>query len=197
MVELNEERIIELVSTGESEILEFKTSLRDPATLAKNLSAFANTAGGTLLIGIQEPDIVVGANEAQIKHLLERSKKLLSSPVDIEIQTISVEQKSVVVVTVKLSHEIVFCRGQALGRVGDMIRPLSSKQVSSKLGTKIARSDIDKIADSISKQTRTIEKLRDELREANSFKSKLKDYSIGGTIGAFIGFLLSLLLKIS
>jgi len=52
------------------------------------------------------------------------------------------------------------------------------------------------LANAIAKQTQTIQKLRDDLQEANSLKSKLKDWLIGGTIGAIIGFLLSLLLLI-
>ena len=34
--------------------------------------------------------------------------------------------------------------------------------------------------------------LKDDLEEANSFKSKMKDYLIGGLIGAVIGIILSI-----
>ncbi|MDP8218791.1 MAG: hypothetical protein P9M03_08705 [Candidatus Theseobacter exili] len=36
-----------------------------------------------------------------------------------------------------------------------------------------------------------IEKLQEELCKSSSWKSKLKDYIIGGTIGAILGFVLS------
>ena len=194
--DLNQDMIQELIAKGESETVEFKTVVRNPSVLAKNLSAFANTNGGTLLVGIQEPDIVVGAEEKQVRRVLNQSMKQLSSPVDVAVQTVTVDQKPVVALTVRPSKDIVFCNGQALGRVGSMIRALTGTQVSTKLPTTLTTADINKLADAIAKQTQTIQKLRDDLREANSLRSKLKDWLIGGTIGAAIGFLLSLLLLI-
>ena len=194
--DLNQDAIQELIAQGESETVEFKTVVRNPSVLSQNLSAFANTNGGTLLVGIQEPDIVVGADEKQIQHVLDRSRKQLSSPVDVDVQTVTVDQKPVVALTVRPSRDIVFCKGQALGRVGASIRALTAPQLSAKLTPTPTAADIYHLVDAIAKQTRTIQKLRDDLREANSLRSKLKDWLIGGTMGAVIGFLLSLLLLI-
>lgn len=184
----------ELIAQGESDTVEFKAVIRNPSTLSQNLSAFANTAGGTLLVGIQEPDIVVGAEEHQVMRILERSKKQLSAPIEVQVHTITVDQKPVVALTVQPAKEIVFSNGQALGRVGAMVQALTPSQVSSKLTKTPTPADIQALADAIAKQTQTIQKLRDDLREANSLKNKIKEWLIGGTIGAFIGFLLSLLL---
>jgi predicted HTH transcriptional regulator len=196
MPELNEKNILELISAGESETVELKTALPSPAILARYLAAFANTAGGILIVGVKEPDVVVGADEKRTLQAVERSKSFLSSLVDTEARSILVNGKIVVAITVKPSREIVFGDGQALGRLGHLVRPLSPTQLSAKLGTVIAEPSIDRLAESISKQTEIIETLRDELHEANSLKSKMKDYVIGGTIGAVTGFLLSLLLLI-
>jgi predicted HTH transcriptional regulator len=193
---LNPDAIQELIAQGESETVEFKTVVRNPSVLSQNLSAFANTNGGTLLVGIQEPDIVVGADEKQVQHVLDRSRKQLSSPIDVDVQTVTVDQKPVVALAVHPSKSIVFCNGQALGRVGATNQALTAAQLSAKLTPTPTAVDINKLADAIAKQTRTVQKLRDDLREANSLKSKLKDWLIGGTIGAVIGFLLSLLLLI-
>ena len=51
----------------ESQIAEFKTNWRDE--YLKHLSAFANTMGGRLFIGVADDGSVVGAKE--IKKLLE------------------------------------------------------------------------------------------------------------------------------
>ena len=192
--ELTPDNLPELIEQGESETVEFKTAIRNPSMLSQNLSAFANSAGGTLLVGIQEPDILVGADEQHVVRLLERSTKQLSSPVDVQVQTFILEQKPVVALTVQPSQEIVFSNGQALGRVGTMVQALTSSQVSSKLAKTPTPRDIEVLADAIAKQTQIIQKLRDDLRESNSLKSKVKDWLIGGIIGAVIGFLLSLLL---
>lgn len=162
----------ELIAQGESDTVEFKAVIRNPSTLSQNLSAFANTAGGTLLVGIQEPDIVVGAEEHQVMRILERSKKQLSAPIEVQVHTITVDQKPVVALTVQPAKEIVFSNGQALGRVGAMVQALTPSQVSSKLTKTPTPADIQALADAIAKQTQTIQKLRDDLREANSLKTR-------------------------
>jgi ATP-dependent DNA helicase RecG len=47
---MNPKEIIQLIKSGESEILELKQSFNKEAV--QSISAFANTKGGTLLIGI-------------------------------------------------------------------------------------------------------------------------------------------------
>jgi ATP-dependent DNA helicase RecG len=196
MIELNESNLFEIISKGESETLEFKTNLRDPATLAKHLAAFANSKGGTLLVGVREPNIVVGTDEKRIAEIVGRSKPMLSPALDVHTQAIPVNGKWVVAISVGPSPEVVFSDGQVLARFGDTIQRLPPERLAAKLGTVIGKSSIDSLAESISKQTAIIEKLRGELQEASGLKSKMKDYLIGGAIGAIMGFLLSLLLLI-
>lgn len=196
MKELDENNLFEIISEGESETLELKTDLRDPAILAKHLAAFANTKGGTLLVGVKEPNIVVGADEKRIAEVVERSKRMISPAVDVHTRAIPVNGKWVVAISVRPSPEVVFSDGQVLARFGDTIQGLPPQRLAAKLGAVIGKSSIDSLAESISKQTAIIEKLRDELQGANSLKSKMKDYLIGGAIGAVMGFLLSLLLLI-
>lgn len=53
MIEENKE-LDQLIAVGEGQVLEFKRSdiLADPIHLAKEMTAFANTLGGTILIGV-------------------------------------------------------------------------------------------------------------------------------------------------
>ena len=52
---------------------------------------------------------------------------------------------------------------------------------------------IDELRDELGKSSTTISELTHDLKDANSFKSKMKDYLIGGLIGAVIGIILSVL----
>ena len=52
---------------------------------------------------------------------------------------------------------------------------------------------IDELRDELEKGNTTIVELKHELSVVNSFKSKIKDYFIGGFVGAAIGILLSAL----
>ncbi len=192
---LTAEKIKELIRQGESETVEFKTALRDASTLARNISAFANTHGGTLLVGIREPDIVVGANPDEVTQVVEQSKSALSPKLDVDVRTIVVDGKQVVAVTVPESQQVVFCNGMALKRVSpDYIRPLSPQDISAKVTPPFDVTQIEQLAGAIVNQTETIERLRDELRKTNSLASKLKDYVIGGIIGAILGAIATALL---
>lgn len=47
-------KLIELLQRSEGKTLEFKRDLSSPEGALKTLVAFANTAGGTLLIGVED-----------------------------------------------------------------------------------------------------------------------------------------------
>ena len=47
-------RILDLISQGEGEQLDFKREISSSIRIAKSLSAFANHKGGTLLIGVND-----------------------------------------------------------------------------------------------------------------------------------------------
>ncbi len=47
-------KLIEILKSNESKILEFKRNLSSPEGILKTIVAFANTSGGTLLIGIED-----------------------------------------------------------------------------------------------------------------------------------------------
>ena len=55
--------------------------------------------------------------------------------------------------------------------------------------------DDETVAEILTNQTALIELLRTELRQANSWQSKWKDYLIGGVVGTILGLLATLLVK--
>lgn len=57
----------------------------------------------------------------------------------------------------------------------------------------IAHERIGDLDAQLQSSTRKVEELSAELRSASSFHSKLKDYIVGGSIGALIGALLTAL----
>lgn len=81
------ERTKELIAQGESKTLEFKSSLRYdmekkgvPAktiehSTFKNIAAFLNSEGGTLLIGVNDEGIIVGLEETDFSTFSGKNKK--------------------------------------------------------------------------------------------------------------------------
>ncbi len=56
--------IIDLLKQSEGKTLEFKRDLSSPTNILRTIIAFANTAGGVLIIGVEdETHYIVGVKE--------------------------------------------------------------------------------------------------------------------------------------
>lgn len=201
VVTMDENTLRDLVQQGESESVEFKTVLRDSSTLEKNISALANTHGGKIIVGIQEPNKVVGTDPSQIFRLIERCRKSLSPSIDIDVATVTIEGKRVVVISVPKSPEVVLANGMALKRLGERIIPLTPREIAKKLWQESDREKIDRLSDAVSKLTNTVEQqnqmiigFRSKQESACSLRSKAIDYIIGGFFGALFGVILTAIL---
>lgn len=67
-------KISELLSQPEGKTLEFKRDLSSPRNILKTLTAFANTAGGVVLIGIED----VTKNLLGLENALDEEERLCS-----------------------------------------------------------------------------------------------------------------------
>jgi hypothetical protein len=88
MIDLTPEKLGEIIKAGESKTVEFKSRLPPDSVLAKYISAFANSDGGLLLIGIGDKGTILGLSDTDQHRAVERltrlSKALLSQPVRVE-----------------------------------------------------------------------------------------------------------------
>ncbi|MFZ9760924.1 MAG: helix-turn-helix domain-containing protein [Candidatus Kapaibacteriota bacterium] len=67
-------QVQDMISAGESTTVEFKRKFTEPEKMAKELTAFANTKGGHLLIGIDDDRRIVGIpSEKTIMSDVERA----------------------------------------------------------------------------------------------------------------------------
>lgn len=87
-------------------------------TFYKLLSAFANTAGGTAVLGVRDSDL---RNNAQKKLADSITSRLGIHPV---IETHEVDDKNILTVTVEQSRTPVACDGRYYTRVGDTTREM-------------------------------------------------------------------------
>ena len=72
--------LLTLIAFGEGERLEFKKTLTHPHKIARTLVAFANTAGGTVLIGVLDNGQPVGVRDAIDERYALRLAQLLTDP---------------------------------------------------------------------------------------------------------------------
>jgi len=66
----------------ESKILEFKERLDDYSRLLETVTAFANTQGGTIIIGIRDSDrLIVGLNRKEIERYSQEIPQVIADAV--------------------------------------------------------------------------------------------------------------------
>jgi gas vesicle protein len=74
---------------------------------------------------------------------------------------------------------------------------MSVGEIKNKINVSVGQvnfeNNIENLSKAIENQSRIISELQNEIRESGHWKSKMKDYFIGGVIGAILGLLATLL----
>jgi hypothetical protein len=90
-----------LIAGGENQKLDFKYCISDSRKIARTLSAFANTEGGILLIGVRDNGSIAGVRSDEEYYMIETASKLFSKPeIGVTIKQHISEGKTVLEVTV-------------------------------------------------------------------------------------------------
>lgn len=93
--------IRQLVSEGEHCHQDFKFEISDARKIARTLSAFANTEGGRLLVGVKDNGKIAGIRSEEEIYMIEAAATMYCLPrVEIESRTYLVEGKTVLEVQV-------------------------------------------------------------------------------------------------
>ncbi|KFD38938.1 AlbA family DNA-binding domain-containing protein [Schleiferia thermophila] len=91
----------ELISHGEGLQLDFKFAINDSRKIAISLSAFANTKGGRLLIGVKDNGRIAGVRSDEEFYMIEAANDLyLNRPLSLTVVEHEVEGKKVLEVVV-------------------------------------------------------------------------------------------------
>jgi len=94
---------LDLISKGENEMIEFKIRLLNQHDIAKVLTAFANTTGGYLFIGIGDKGEIIGLSDEEALVTLTRLNNICSSilPYPFEVDKISIKGRKIVYVEIE------------------------------------------------------------------------------------------------
>ncbi|MBN1926596.1 MAG: ATP-binding protein [Prolixibacteraceae bacterium] len=79
-MKLNVNPIIKLIARGEHQQQDFKYCINDSRKIAKTLSAFANTDGGRLLIGVKDNGNIKGVQSEEEVYMVEAAANIYSKP---------------------------------------------------------------------------------------------------------------------
>lgn len=91
------EQLLRKIAEGEHQHQDFKHQISDSRKIARTLSAFANTEGGRLLIGVKDNGRIAGVRGLEEVHMVEGASELYCiPPVPVEFHFHEVEGKQVV-----------------------------------------------------------------------------------------------------
>ena len=108
-----------LIATGESSFLEFKHKVASPEKIAREIAAFANTNGGTILIGVSDNGELVGTESYMEEEFwLEEAAKLCVPAIDIHMELLNIGNKDIVIVEVpEAEKKPVYLKGKKRRKV--------------------------------------------------------------------------------
>lgn len=190
---MTDSEILQLISKGETSIVEFKTKILQPQILSREVSAFANTKGGNVLVGVDERQGIVGCDREQLRRVFEAAQQNIKGNIDLALDFVEVDGKDVGVITVGESHGVVSLRDGIFVRRGSEVIAMTPQEIQKRISYE--EYPIRKLTELVAELTKRIEELKDDIRKSNHLKSKVIDYLIGGLVGAIIGFLFTLAFK--
>jgi hypothetical protein len=73
-------KLITLIGEGEHQRQDFKFCISDSRKIARSLVSFANTGGGSLLIGVKDNGHIVGVQSEEEYYMVESAARIYSKP---------------------------------------------------------------------------------------------------------------------
>lgn len=121
-----------LISEGEHQQQDFKYRVSDAQKLAKSVSAFANTDGGRLLIGVRDDGHMSGVRDEEEIYMMHQAAYRYCRPeASIKFDTYHVEGRTIVVATVPPSDHRPVCTVSDDGQLRAYIRIADENIVAS------------------------------------------------------------------
>ena len=112
-----------LIREGEHQQQDFKYRVADACKLAKSVSAFANTDGGRLLIGVRDDGHLAGVrSEEEIYMMHQAAYKFCKPEASITFDTYHADGHTIVVATVPPSNRKPICAKDEEGNMRAYIR---------------------------------------------------------------------------
>ncbi|MDP2424015.1 MAG: ATP-binding protein [Bacteroidales bacterium] len=101
--------IKKLIAGGENQYLDFKFEVNDSRKIARSLVAFANTDGGTLLIGVKDNGVIAGVRSEEEYYMVQAAATMYCQPeIHFSTHEWNIDKKKVLEVTVQHHPDILY-----------------------------------------------------------------------------------------
>jgi predicted HTH transcriptional regulator len=77
---MNNKKLLEKIQEGEHQQQDFKYAINDSKKIARSLCAFANTDGGSLLLGVKDNGKIVGVTTEEEYYMVEAAAQMYCRP---------------------------------------------------------------------------------------------------------------------
>lgn len=127
------QKILALISQGENSSIEFKSGNVRPESVAKEMAAFSNSFGGTLLIGVEDDGIISGINMEKIDQWLAniaRNNVIPAISPDISIENIESKKVAVVEIPKGMNKPYQTIDGKYYIRISSTNRTATKEELS-------------------------------------------------------------------
>ena len=125
-MQMNNIKIQNLISDGESMTVEFKESKNQlNKDVYETVCAFSNRAGGHILLGVKDSGSIVGVDEEAIEHIKKdfvttiNNPQKFSPPLYLNIEMIEIENKKILYIEVPQSKSVHSLNGKIFDRNND------------------------------------------------------------------------------
>jgi ATP-dependent DNA helicase RecG len=132
MLQITDSKISDLLRQGENSSIEFKETLSRPESIAKEIIAFANTQGGTLIIGVSDSGVIKGLEvEDTEEYFSNVARNNIIPAIDVQVEKIVLDDKNITVVTVPKGRDKPYqtLNHQFLIRVGSTNRVATQSEL--------------------------------------------------------------------
>ena len=126
MVTVNAHQLRDIIEEGENDRIEFKRCGNQPEKdLFETICAFANTFGGTILLGVEDDGSLTGIDPAQVLPITRNVLNVVNNPnafdvpVSMEFEHIEIGDRQIIKIDVPNSPQMHSYKGKVYERRGD------------------------------------------------------------------------------
>ena len=157
--------LLSLIDEGEHQQQDFKYRVSDALKLAKSVSAFANTDGGRLLIGVRDDGNMSGVRDEEEIYMMHQAAYRYCRPeASIKFDTYHVDGRTIVIATVPPSDRRPICVVDDDGKPRAYIRIADENIVASPVHLAIWR-EMQNPQGTMLTYTDTVRKILDVLQD--------------------------------
>lgn len=184
---MNSDELRQLIQKPAYRTLEYTARIPSPGTMAKILAAFANSQGGTLVIGLKRPGEVVGMDEPRLAtQLLDRALKMITPPISAHAEMVDLDGKTLFVAQVKMGVSTAphLASGQIFYRNERRIVPMPADVLYDLVQRRV--SSVGDLWAELKLLTAILARQNQQVVSVMTWRDRLGKMALGGMISAFI-----------